>query len=220
MFRGPTPRADRATATVALASSSAALFALCVHLGAEARAMAPDGRALPASWALLPAVGASLLAFAVLSFPPWRATDLLGFGVHYVLLGGAVAWAVEVFEVYAVAFAVAPLVLYPLYLSHQRGLLRYRPDTAHFVLSRGALYATLRSFGAVLVARTSAPAAAARLLPVTLATLETMAMAWWPTSSSSYEFVPRSVPFVVYSVLKTAAFLALPVLEEALVHRR
>ena len=161
-------------------------------------------------------------AFAVLAFvsevrPP--STSCTPF-VYAMALAGCAAWAsaVEVLEVFALAYTLTPLVLVWLQVLRLRPgdpLVLYDPTTANFVLTRSLTYALLRSTSQLLVLHTGLTARIARLFPFFAANVETVAMVWYPTSNS-YGFSTRSYTFVVYAALKSAVFLGLPLFEDVL----
>lgn len=130
----------------------------------------------------------------------------------------AAAAAFDVLEVFAVAYTLTPLILMWLQLLHARTgdpLVLYDPTTPDFVLTRSLSYALLRSLSQLLVRHVGVPIRLTRLFPFIVASIETAAMATHSTSAS-YAFTIGSCEFAVYVALKSAVFLGLPLLEDAL----
>lgn len=211
-----TTATERAAIAVALVSA----FLLTAHVASELAA--PHDVRVRLPYYFLPGgVATAVVAFALFLPPPPGAASLVtllyGFGIEYPVGWGVAAWIAGVFDVFAVAFACAPLLLYPLAVAKRCDLVRYDPTTAPFVLSRAACYGGLRAVGVLLVRETSSaiPPAFARLLPLAAASIETLGMSY-AGSSGSYTFESSSPMFAMYALLKSAVFVALPVLEDAL----
>jgi len=145
-------------------------------------------------------------------------TDLASPGVQYVVLGAAASALAGVVRVYALAYTAASLLLAWIQVAHARGLVRYDPTSARFATTRCALYAAIRagSYAAAEAAGSEAAHRVALLVPLALATAETLLMVGSEGMRQSYAFGPWSERGAVYALLKSACFLALPVVETSL----
>lgn len=180
------------------------------HVGREVGAYdAP--REVP--YALFAALVVGVLTYAR-SLPRGEWRDWTSNGVQWTVLVGGVAVAVDVFETFAIAVTVLPLLLLFIHTAKARGVVTYDSETPRFVVSRSAAYGLVRCTGTLLVRYTAMPEKIALLLPLAVSLVETGAMI--ATRSRAYVFAVDSVEFVVYAVLKSALFVALPLLEEAL----
>lgn len=141
--------------------------------------------------------------------------DALAPGTHFLVAFGGLAWAVDAFGVFARAFASLPLTLFLLQIAQRRGLVHYDVSSSRFVVVRASAYALLRATGEVLRVRASVPVRIVRLVPFAVGLLETAGMRVLG-HGGAYAFSVSSDDFVVYSTLKSAAFLAAPYLEDAL----
>lgn len=167
-------------------------------------------------YALYAALVVGVLSYAR-SLPRGDPRDWTSNGVQWTVLVGGTAAALDVFETFAIAVTVLPLLLLFIHTARARGVVKYDSETPRFVVSRSAAYGLVRCTGALLVRHTALPAKVALLLPLAVSLAETGAMV--VCRSRAYAFAVDSVDFAVYAVLKSALFLALPLLEEALLHR-
>ena len=159
---------------------------------------------------LVPGVATSLASLAV-ALPSGSWTDPFRSGIHYHVVYALVAWGVRALDVYCLAYALCALITACVDLAHARGLVAYDPTTSYFVITRSSLYALLRTLSHVLVREVAVfPIAVEYLVPVGVATLETLGMY---VRTSAYTFSQTSVTFAVYAVVKSGLFLALPVVE-------
>ena len=182
-----------------------------VLLSAHAAAACLDRRDVP--HLLWPGVAAGVGALALeLPNGSWR--DYWRFGVQYHALGVLLGVLLECVDVYAVAVCAGFVLVYALDVCHARGLLRYDPTTASFVVSRAAAYGLVRVVSYV-TARETGVLAVELLTPVALGLLETGGMAA-RGNEAFYPFAFGSRRFAVYAVAKSALLLGLPVLERAL----
>ena len=100
-------------------------------------------------------------------------------------------------------------MLFCLEVADARGLLRYDLRARGFYVTRSTAYAALRALTAA-----TPPRGLARLVPLLVATLETVGMAAHGGGAGSYAFATRA-EFASYALLKSGVFVALPLLEEA-----
>lgn len=125
---------------------------------------------------------------------------------------GTAAAAFGVFDAFAVAFTVTPLILVWIYVIGNMGLVLYNEKEQHFFLTRSTFYACIRTSVEVVVRNTSFSRRLGRLVPFGFASCETIGMVC--SKTKSYKFDVRSHDFVVYATLKSAVFLCLPLLED------
>ena len=183
------------------------LFLLSAHVAAAWL----DRRDVP--YLLWPGVAAGVGALALeLPAGPWR--DYWRFGMQYHAPHLVLAVVLDCVDVYALAVSSAFVIVYALDVCHARGLLRYDPTSASFVVSRAAAYGLVRVLSYVTTRETNA-SAVELLTPAALGLLETLGMIL-RGNASSYPFAYGSRRFAVYAVAKTAILLGLPVLERAL----
>ena len=142
--------------------------------------------------------------------PPLRS------GATYAVYAAApcVAWSLGVHLQYAVAIVAAPLLWAPLEFAARAGLVRYDMTTLAWGVRRACLYASIRALAARLVH----DARIAVLVPVGIATLETVGMVVASAMGRGfpYTFPVCSADFAIYATLKTATFLCVPFAEDAL----
>lgn len=127
---------------------------------------------------------------------------------------GAVAAALEVFDVFSTAFVSTVLVLVWIYVTACVDLVGYDEHAPQFFLTRCTAYASLRAAVHVFVERASLPTRVERVVPFLVATVETVGM--YMSASDAYRFARDSREFRVYATLKSVVFLSLPLLEDAL----
>lgn len=166
-----------------------------------------------ATWLLIGGVTLATCAFLMRlrTFALWTT------GIQWCVLWGTISLLIGHFQVYATAIACFPLLYVLLQLAHQDGVLKYDTQHVSFEWSRAAFYGGMRA-GSVWVFRMALSNRdtadwAARLLPLSFASIETIVMSILG-NGGSYTFSPTSVDFVVYATLKTASFAALPYLED------
>lgn len=195
-----------------LAGAGAALLA--AHVGGELADVAL-GTALgaPRAYFVSPAAACAVAAYA-LALPrgPW--SDLLAQRTHYLIAFAALAWWASVLPTFALAFAATPLIGWWVFLADARGLVRYEVHDASFYVTRGTGYALMRAAPQAAVVHLGLDPRLARLAPLGVATLETLGMI--ALDLRSYAFGARSARFVTYALLKSAVFVCVPLLEEAL----
>jgi hypothetical protein len=150
------------------------------------------------------------LLSGALACAPVRLSEVRGTGVEGLLLAAALAWWARVLDVFALAYVGCALVLFCLEVADARGLLRYDLRARGFYVTRSTAYAALRA----LSAATPLPRGLVRLVPLLVATAETLGMAVHGGGAGSYAF-PTRADFASYALLKSAIFVALPLLEAA-----
>lgn len=183
------------------------LFAACAHVGHQLVA-----ETMP--WEFLALAGAAaVVGFAVEVHPSPRAVAR-SVPVLAPLAGASVARICNVSTDFAVAHVAAFFLLFWVRLAQELDLAKYDTRTAWFTLSRTTSYAALRASTAALVRHAGMPVRLARLAPALAGTIETCGMIA-RGSDGSYNFDSQSTRFHVYAVLKLAALLALPALEDA-----
>ena len=199
-----------------------ALFFVCAHLGYELATVAEGetyGESSP--YFVIPAVFFSVTSTLV-STRTFANRVLQDETASWTLLVSALplvltllAWGADVLSVFLLAFTLASVILVPLYMIGHMGLARYEHKlfTMTFYVSRCSLYAVIRSVFEFVVQRTDLPCRVARLFPFCISLLESIGMFLY-RGEGTYTFSNRSSLFGVYVTLKSAIFLALPLLEE------
>lgn len=216
-----------APAVVVVVLSALAAGLTATHVGYELTRLAvsnasdaSDASPPSARW-VTPAVAIAAVGF-VLVVPRGALRDWRRFGLEYVIAWTVVAYLVDALATFCVAFVVAPVLVYPLAVAHARGVLHYDPTVPGYVLPRGALYAGVRSLGAAAVAAGWLAPRVALLMPVAITSVDTVGMVVYtfvaPRTglANAYTFGVATPTFAVYAALKTSLFVALPVVEEAL----
>ena len=146
---------------------------------------------------------------AVVERPEWRP-----FARASALLAAvAIAAATGTLRVFCLAYALTPLILVWIEASSRA---TYSIDSNYFVLTRSASYASVRALAQLAADRGAIAPRVARLAPFALASLETLGMR--VVGTDSYTFGVAGREFAVYATIKSAVFLALPELEQALLH--
>ena len=102
----------------------------------------------------------------------------------------------------------------PVRLAYKCDLVRYRSDSFWYVVSSSWMYANIRSVTTFCVRRAWIPVRIGRLVPCTVANVESAAMIVFRWNS--YAFDMRSLDALPYLLLKSVVFLTLPLLEEVL----
>lgn len=200
------------TARVEWLGVAAGAALLSAHVGYESglAAAAPSTRVAAAPPLALGALACALLAVTPRLAPALRRGEALAGA--YVAVGLPLSAAAGVGDAFATAYAAALLLLVPIAAAHRAGIARYDPDSLHFVASRSATYATLRSVGAFATARGAVDARLGRLLPLALASVETVFM--WLLGTSAYRFA-NARSLAVYALFKSALVVSLPLAEQA-----
>lgn len=156
----------------------------------------------------LPAAAAcSLVVYAACTWP-WRWCT----GYETLVIALPLAWWAGVVPTFAVAFMCTSLVL--VWLSLVEPLVRYDLQSRGFYPTRATFYASMRAVSQACVERLDLPLRFARLLPLLVATLETLGMFAWDVKS--YAFPTRSWTFAVYALHKSVVVTCVPLVEEAL----
>ena len=165
----------------------------------------------PRTYFLVAAVATASVNLLI-TLPTGRWSDYVRSGIAYHIACAIVAWVIDAFVVYCVAYVSSLLILVWIDLSHARGVVTYDPTTNHFFVTRSSLYAIVRAVTHTLVREFDhIPIQVELFAPVTLATIETVAM--FAYKSTAYTFAVTSYAFVVYALFKTTIFLAVPRLE-------
>ena len=165
----------------------------------------------PRTYFLLAALATTSVNLLV-TLPTGRWSDYVRSGIAYHIVYAIVAWVIDAFVVYCIAYASSLLILVWIDLSHARGVVTYDPTTSYFIVTRGSLYAIIRAVTHTLVREFDhIPMQVELFAPVTLATIETVGM--FVYRSTAYTFAVTSYAFVVYALFKTIIFLAVPRLE-------
>lgn len=185
------------------------------HVASELALVSEDGPALPYFWPAALACG--VVAFA-LHIPPsktrpwWRDYATTGIEMLAVLI--PLAWWGNVFVPFATAYLTVASLLCLLQFADMRGMVRYDTNAHGFIVTRSASYAAMRALTTFVVRQGWIPVRVGRLVAFLVASAETVAML--VLNSKSYSFTTRSWDIVPYALFKSAVFLALPLLEEAL----
>ena len=172
----------------------------------------------PAYWA----IGALVLAILharqdVLPSDSWHVAGRAALRpqVHLLVLAGGLGAIGGVFVQFAIAYTATPLLLYWLELAAAQQLLMYDLHTQGFILTRSTLYASIRAASYWVVDKLRAPHTWVRLTPLAVSTAETIMMVV-ANNRNVYTFAWPSARFLRYATLKASAFVAIPLLEEAL----
>tara|TARA_B110000046_G_scaffold184516_1_gene223203 strand:- start:2319 stop:2930 length:612 start_codon:yes stop_codon:yes gene_type:complete len=194
------------------ALSGVGLFLLAAHVGA-ALAGEAGGGGVPQHAFWPGALACAGLSYG-LALPrgPWR--DLWGSGVEAVLVTVPLAWWARTLDVYALAYVSTAFVLWWIDVAFARGVVTYGPHVRGFVVTRSVLYASLRATSAACVRHAGLAPRVARLVPLLVSSLETGGMV--AVGHASYTFGAHTSTFAVYALLKASLFVALPLVEEAL----
>jgi hypothetical protein len=207
--------------------AAAGAFLIAAHVGSEVALIATSSprAAVVYFWPAALAVG--VIGYVRLLPPPrdrpqqsqqppwWRwARDWVGSGTALLVVAtAAAAWA-EVLLEFMAAYLVCPLYLLWIDVAFARGAVRYDPHARGFVVTRAASYAVVRGTTAACVRHLGLPAPLARLVPATVAALESWGMLL--ADNRSYAFSARTAHFAAYTTFKLGLFVAVPFLEETL----
>ncbi len=186
------------------------MFVLSVAIGYD---LASEGRS---SWILYSSLGVSTVVALVggSSSREWRMWWEAWRPFIYLVSWGSASVALRVFQEFAIAFTLTPFIL--VWLHVHRDKLKYESTTPDFIWSRSSLYAGIRAVSAWTVREQHIPYQwFPRLLPLALATLESVGMYVLDTKTS-YTFAMHSSDFLTYVTLKSVVFAAVPWLEDAL----
>jgi hypothetical protein len=165
-------------------------------------------------------IAATTLSF-VSELYTWRiVSHVWGTGVPFPIVYACMAYAGRVFMEFAVSYVTSSLILVWILVAGREGIVLYNADRASFVFSRCGLYAALR---AVLVFAGQRwewfTTSRAHLTLLVVPTSETLLM--WFGRDTSYRYDRSQTLGVTYALLKTAVFVALPLLDEFLyIHLR
>lgn len=192
-------------------TAGTSLALLAAHVGAT---LARDA-SHSADVALASGGALALVATACAFRPSLQALRTSRFSAYaWLLAWSGLAIAVDDVGAFARAYAFAALLLAPLVVLDALGRVRYRVHRVDFVVSRAAAYAGVRVVGRLAAREGLCATRVARLLPLGLASLETLGMAVFG-HEGSYDF-EDAAQFGAYAALKSAAFAALPMAEDAL----
>lgn len=201
----------------------AALFLLCAHVAYEIAKGERAGIFAPA------AAAAAAADFVARECAWWTRSSLQAvlMPALVVAIPGAGFAALGVFDVYAAAYATAPLILVWLQVlhAHERWIL-YDPSTVRFVATRSASYAALRALGRVVCEAAAVPRRIERLIPLAAASMETMgmmvALGAAPIAAATGSIIGYTFDgpaLLSYATLKSAVFVLLPILEDLALER-
>lgn len=123
-------------------------------------------------------------------------------------------WA-GVVGAFGAAFVLTLWILAVIDEAGKREMVMYEHQGVRFFASRCTLYASGRAAAAAATAHLGLPVEAARLAWFWVATAETVGMTI--SVDGSYSFSVGSKSFAAYALLKSALFLAAPLVEEAVV---
>lgn len=145
-----------------------------------------------------------------------RISSLVGIYATYVAYFGSLILYgfLEVVKHYIVAVFVTPAILVFLRIASDKSLLNYNIESLYFAYSRALTYGNIRALGALLVKYSVVTENVDDLIPFIISTCESIGM--FASNSTSYNFSTRSTHFIMYSILKAAVFLSLPILEQRL----
>jgi hypothetical protein len=142
-------------------------------------------------------------------------THVLNTGIPYLVAYAGIAYAGDVLPEFCISYATSSLILLWILVAHREQLVLYQPDRAVFVFTRGALYAVLRA--ALVFARRRwvwLTVARSHIALLLIPTVETCFM--WTCKDASYKYDHSNTFAWSYALLKTALFLVVPALDEAL----
>lgn len=142
-------------------------------------------------------------------------THVIHTGIPYLIAYAGIAYAGDVLPEFCISYATSSLILLWILVAHREQLVLYRTDYAAFVFTRGALYAILRS-ALVFTRRRWAWLTVSRshIALLSIPTVETYFM--WLCKDVSYKYDHSNTFAWSYALLKTAMFLVVPALDEAL----
>ena len=193
---------------------------LAAHVAAElvyASRTVPDQPLVSTYYYFWPAaLASSILAFARM-LPPSSSTPVVWwktseFATSLLILSAGLAWWGNVLAMFALASLASPLILVWIDIARGRGLVRYETQSFQFHVSRTTSYATLRAATEALVVHLGFPVRVADLIPLLVATLETVGM-MVRGAEGHYGFTANSAPFLTYATLKSCVFVAIPLAE-------
>lgn len=127
-----------------------------------------------------------------------------------------VAHLASVLPNFLVAWAVAPALFLCLYVLDDLNLVNYDVRHGRFLIGRMTFYAAARSLLAASVAHLGVPMGVDRLGVLALGSCETLLMTRSCAQRRWYDL--EGVGFFAYAAVKSAWLLALPLVEEALLH--
>ena len=190
-------------------------FFVAAHVGSEAWRYDTAGPPVPYFW---PALAACSVVAFVLAVPltAWYPRAYLSTGAEAVAVALPVAWALKVLPEFTLAYVTACFLHYWIQVADAAGLVRYDANRRGYIVTRSTLYGTMRATTAYLVREAGLPLRVARLVPFAVSTVSTvgMALVGGRSGGESYAFSPDL--FAAYALVKAAVFVALPLLEEAI----
>ena len=121
----------------------------------------------------------------------------------------------KVLITFFVAVWMSTFILATLIPLKEKNMINYNFDSIHHTISSINIYGIIRGFSAYFV-KLGLSNNISVLIPFFIANIETLGM--FILNSHAYSFSVRSFMFVQYAILKSSIFLALPIVEQFIIH--
>ena len=166
----------------------------------------------------LSAMGTSTVAFVTELATPHLLKYVWDTGFMFILMYTLASYAANVVKEFLVAYACSSFIVLWILLAERMGIVHYKPNTATFVFTRGALYAFIRSVFAYVEQNIEVITVNhIRLVTISIPTIETIGMCIMKDNSYAYD--RSSTLPLTYALLKSSLFIFLPILESEILLR-